>query len=90
VLRCSSQGISGKHIKYDSKTENYVLDPSLKLNSTVRDTVLCICELGWLYGRVAHYLKTTMATSAETTGVVVQAFCFSLQVMLFIVMNGRT
>lgn len=74
------QGIAGKHIKYDAKTESYVIDPSLKLNATVRDTVLCLCELGWLYGRVAAYLRSTMANPADTTGVIVQAFCFALQV----------
>ena len=75
-----TQGISGKHIKFDTRSESYLLDPSLKLNSTVRDTVLCICELGWLYNRVANYLRTTFAVSTDSNGVVVQAFGFALQV----------
>eukprot|EP01032_Pedospumella_encystans_P014403 gene14403-16542_t len=73
------QGISGKHIKFDARSESYLLDPSLKLNSTVRDTVLCICELGWLYNRVAGYLKSSFAVSTDSNGVVVQAFGFALQ-----------
>jgi len=73
------QGISGRHIKFDARSESYLLDPSLKLNSTVRDTVLCICELGWLYNRVAGYLKSSFAVSTDSNGVVVQAFGFALQ-----------
>jgi hypothetical protein len=46
----------------------------------VRDTVLCICELGWLYGRVAAYLKDIFALATDSRGVVVQAFGFALQV----------
>jgi hypothetical protein len=81
TLVCNlKQGISGKHIKFDTRSESYLLDPSLKLNSTVRDTVLCICELGWLYNRVANYLRTTFAVSTDSNGVVVQAFGFALQV----------
>lgn len=76
----TAQGISGKHIKFDAKTESYVLDPALKLNSTVRDAVLCVCELGWLYGRVAAYLKGVLAAGGDSLGVVVQAFGFALQV----------
>lgn len=79
-MRTHTQGISGKHIKFDSKTESYLLDPALGLNASVRDTVLCMCELGWLYNRVAGYLQSSLASSADTKGVVVQAFGFALQV----------
>jgi len=48
----------------------------------VRDTVLCICELGWLYNRVAGYLKSSFAVSTDSNGVVVQAFGFALQVYI--------
>lgn len=51
------KGISGRHIKFDTRSESYIIDPSLTLNSTVHDTTLCICELGWLFGRVNSYLK---------------------------------
>lgn len=74
------QGIAGKHIKFDSRSENYVIDPSLQLNRTVQDAVLCICELGWLYGRVSAYLKSALSPTATTKGLVVQAFGFALQV----------
>lgn len=76
------QGITGKHIKFDARSESYLVDPMLKLNSSVRDTVLCICELGWLYGRVSAYLKSTFAVATDSKGVVVQAFGFALQVTL--------
>ena len=76
------KGINGKHIKYDHRAESYAIDPALGLNVTVRDTVLCICELGWLYMKVNDYLKKVFggAISTSFTGLVVQSFGFALQV----------
>jgi len=37
----------------------------------VRDTVLCLCELGWLYARVAGYISAA-DSSGSTRGLVVQ------------------
>lgn len=72
------QGIAGTHIKYDCRTESYVLDPSLALIPPVRDIVLLLCELGWLYSRVAQYLKKVFQQSSKV-GLVEQAFGFALQ-----------
>lgn len=47
------QGIGGRYIKYDPQSECYVIDPALNLQLTVKDTVLCLCELGWLYSKVS-------------------------------------
>jgi hypothetical protein len=58
------QGIEGKHIKYDGRSEAYEVDPKLGLRAAVRDTVLCLCELGWLYGRVAAYIASSSASSS--------------------------
>jgi hypothetical protein len=46
------QGINGPHIKLDDKTQAYVLHPELALPPPVRDIVLCLCEVGWLYIKV--------------------------------------
>lgn len=46
------QGINGSHIKLDDKTQSYVLHPALALPPPVRDVVLCLCEVGWLYIKV--------------------------------------
>ncbi|RYY78494.1 hypothetical protein EON63_17745 [archaeon] len=78
------QGITGKHIKYDSRSESFIVDPALHIPDPVRDTVLCICELGWLYMRVSGYLKRVFGETKEgmdvSKGLVVQAFGFALQV----------
>lgn len=76
------QGVSGKHIRYDSRSESYIIDPALQLNSTVRDTALCLCELGWLYNRVMDYVNKVSAAgvAVEHRGLVIQAFSFALQV----------
>ena len=77
----NAQGISSKRIRYDSRSEAYVIDPSLHLQSSVRDTVLSLCELGWLFGRVTAYVNQEEAL-ASTRGLVTQAFGFALQVFL--------
>lgn len=69
------QGVTGKYIRYDNRTESYIIDPSLHLNTTVRDVVMCICELGWLYRRVDAFLTKT----SQSQGLIVQAFGFALQ-----------
>ena len=46
------QGINSEHIKLDDKTQCYVLHPKLCLPPPVRDVVLCLCEVGWLYKKV--------------------------------------
>lgn len=73
------QGIPGKHIKYDTRCEQYVIDPALRILTSAADTVYCLCELGWLYGRVHAYL---LRAEREPRGVVVQAFCYALQAEL--------
>ncbi len=58
----------------------------------MRDSALCLCELGWLYGKVVEYTARMAAAeavdvaedSAATTtghkGLVIQAFVFAIQV----------
>lgn len=84
------QGVAGKHIKYDSRSESFVVDPALRLNATVRDTALCLCELGWLYNRVLDYVNRVAAVNASggeaegtpgaaSRGLVTQALGFAVQ-----------
>ena len=76
-----TQGIGGKHLKYDQRTDGYVLDPSLKLPPSVKDVALALCELGWLYSKVNSYVQRT--ESAESSGQVAQAFGYAIQVILY-------
>ena len=73
------QGIPGQHIKFDNRSEQYVIDPALHVSAPAADVVYCLCELGWLYGRVHAYLARV---ERESRGVVVQSFCFALQAEL--------
>jgi hypothetical protein len=59
-------GINGNYIKYDIRSESYLIDPSLQIPSTVRDIVLCICELGWLYTRVNSYRELVLSSPLTT------------------------
>lgn len=74
------QGLEGKSIKYDVRSESYVLDPDLRLEAPVRDTILSLCEIGWLYQQIHKYVKAVEGDS--TKGLVVQAFCYSIQVCM--------
>ena len=55
-----------------------MIDPSLKLQLPVKDTVLCLCELGWLYTKVSTYIQTCEKAQVSR-GLAVQAFSFALQ-----------
>lgn len=74
------QGINGKYIKYDPRSESYALDPTMKANipQPVREIILCLCEVGWLFEKISKY--TIKVESSEAIGLISQAFAFSLQV----------
>lgn len=72
------QGISSKHIKYDPKSEAFVLDPNLRLSAPLQDVIYSLCELGWLYLQVSKYVKA-MEKSDLTKGLTMQALGFALQ-----------
>jgi hypothetical protein len=78
VYICIAQGVSSKYIRYDPRTESYIIDPSLKLPTSVRDSVLSLCELGWLYSKVIAYCNASEGLSISK-GLIVQAFGYSLQ-----------
>ncbi len=72
------------------------MDPCLRLRSSVRDSVLCLCELGWLYSKVSAYVEAVQSTSLSSSsssstsgsgsrGVMVQSFGFALQVNMIVV-----
>lgn len=72
------QGIGGKYIKFDPRSECYLIDPALRVRPQVRDTTLCLCELGYLYNKVAIYIQRAEGIDSSK-GLVVQAFGFALQ-----------
>ena len=45
---------------------------------TVKDTVLCLCELGWLYSKVSTYISSCEKATVSR-GLAVQAFTYALQ-----------
>jgi gamma-tubulin complex component 3 len=71
------QGIAGRHIKFDPRSEQYVVDPGLPIKSTVKDLVLSLCELGWLYTKVEVYIQR--AEADRFRGLVMHALGFALQ-----------
>ncbi len=73
-------GVNGSHIKYDLRSESYVIDPTLSLHPTIRDIILSVCELGWLYLRVHHYREVILQSNLASKGLVIQAFAYALNV----------
>jgi len=59
------QGIAGKHIKYDRKTEYYIVDPSLGLKQPAKDVILSLCEIGWLYNKIETFLNHLLQPNIE-------------------------
>ena len=72
------QGLPSKRIKYDSKNERYLIDPSLRLSAPQRDIVTEMCELGWLHKLLLSFINTAENPSSAK-GLTVQAFAYALQ-----------
>lgn len=77
-------GVNGSHIKYDLRSESYVIDPTLSLHPTICDIILSVCELGWLYLRVHHYREVILQSNLAAKGLVIQAFAYALNVRLLL------
>lgn len=72
------QGINSPHIKLDGKTQTYIIHPEIAIPSPVRDIVLCMCEVGWLFIKVKTYIDRVEDCQGRG-GLIAQAFAFSLQ-----------
>ncbi|KAK1312967.1 hypothetical protein QJS10_CPA06g02256 [Acorus calamus] len=67
------QGIDGRLIKFDAALDGYALvDPS-KFPRDRRIMVFKLCELGWLFRKVRHYVSS-IAGFPDAIGTVGQAF----------------
>lgn len=70
------QGVDGKFIKFHPKFDAYVVSPQHGVPVPVRNLVLKIAELGWMYRRVKEYVERTTQSSV---GLFEQSFCGALQ-----------
>ena len=59
------------------RSESYVIDPALHLVGSVRDLVLTMCEMGWLYNKVAKYISKDEKTAIN--GLVSQSLGYAIQ-----------
>lgn len=74
------QGIDGRHVKFGTNEDSYVLPPSIKVPRSTRNMVHKLCELGFLFRKVKGYISDSMDRfPAEDVGTVGQAFCAALQ-----------
>eukprot|EP00953_Heterococcus_sp_UTEX-ZZ885_P001863 1522-Heterococcus_DN1.PRE.1 len=73
------QGIDGHYVRYDQQTETFKVDPSLQISPAVRDIVLRMCEMGWLFQQVNAYVEVTAHSNANDIGLVRAAFAASIQ-----------
>ncbi|KAF2358866.1 Gamma-tubulin complex component protein [Trinorchestia longiramus] len=51
------QGIEGKIIKYDIAADGYRIDPKVRISKPVRDLILKLSEVGWLYSQVQKFCE---------------------------------
>eukprot|EP00826_Nyctotherus_ovalis_P033106 TRINITY_DN2670_c0_g1_i4.p1 TRINITY_DN2670_c0_g1~~TRINITY_DN2670_c0_g1_i4.p1 ORF type:complete len:293 (-),score=54.70 TRINITY_DN2670_c0_g1_i4:158-1036(-) len=71
------QGIDGNHISYSVLDESYTIAPRVAMAEGSKEMTLRLCEVGWVYKRVAGYLQDRMNSMRE--GQVVQSFCSAIQ-----------
>ncbi|KAI9105921.1 tubulin, gamma complex associated protein 3 [Phlyctochytrium arcticum] len=71
------QGIDGKYIRHDPRAEGYFIDPDVVISSRLRELLLRLAEVGWLYKRTTTYLK--VVTSQKNAGMIAQSFASALQ-----------
>lgn len=69
------QGLTSPHIKYDERSGAYVIDPALGVSCAVRDAVLRLCEIGWLYRHIDSAVQAMLGRRSLTA----QALAFALQ-----------
>jgi len=65
-------------VRYDSRSEQYVIDPTVPMSSSAKDVIYLLCELGWLYSKVHAY--TNKVENSDSCGQVAQALGYALQV----------
>uniref|UniRef100_A0A7N1A3W6 Gamma-tubulin complex component n=1 Tax=Kalanchoe fedtschenkoi TaxID=63787 RepID=A0A7N1A3W6_KALFE len=76
----SCQGIDGSYVKFDSKTDGYMLNDLIKIPRATKTMVCKLCEIGGLFRRVKSYISESMDRfPAEDIGTVGQAFCAAMQ-----------
>ena len=51
------EGIDGQYISYSNKDNAYILNNIIQWNESIYDIVSFLCELGWLYKKVIHYVN---------------------------------
>ena len=70
------QGIEGKMIRYDEKSEGYRIDSMIGVPFPIRDFIDKLNELGWLYRKVRKFLDAR--TGDKALGLVGQSFCSAI------------
>ena len=71
------QGIDGQYIAYEATADAYIINPRVGVSRAARDLLRRLCELGWLYGKVKHFVDA-QSSEQENGGAVMQALCSAL------------
>eukprot|EP01138_Halocafeteria_seosinensis_P009649 gb/GECG01009860.1/.p1 GENE.gb/GECG01009860.1/~~gb/GECG01009860.1/.p1 ORF type:complete len:1022 (+),score=109.43 gb/GECG01009860.1/:1-3066(+) len=76
------QGIDGKYIKFNTKTDRFELAVgSEDIPGNTKHLVGVLSEVGWLYKRASEAINSQME-NIDTLGTTVQSFCSCLQMEL--------
>jgi hypothetical protein len=71
------QGIDGRYIKFDHKTDGYTLAERISLPASTKTLVTQLSELGWLYRKICSFISRQ--GSDPSLGLVGQSFSCALQ-----------
>nr|CCA14880.1 gammatubulin complex component putative [Albugo laibachii Nc14] len=74
------QGIDSRYVKFDATKDRFEISNGIGVHRPMRELVYHLCELGWLYRKVASYLSKYRDNLAY--GIVGQSFCHVLNVEL--------
>ncbi|KAI7888030.1 Spc98 family-domain-containing protein [Mucor mucedo] len=71
------QGIDGQYIKYNGELNDYAFISDISVSKPMKDMVLKLADLGWLYIRIRNFIKLNIDNSS--IGLVGQSLCAALQ-----------
>lgn len=71
------QGIDGQYIKYNQELNDYAFISDISVSKPMKDMVLKLADLGWLYIRIRNFIKLNIDNS--NIGLVGQSLCAALQ-----------
>lgn len=73
------QGIDGQLIKYSLLEDSFILAPQVTVSPSTHKLICELCEMGWLYKKVADWVAKNGGDTLYTqVNQVTQSLCFAV------------